>query len=183
MKRVILLGAESTGKTTMAKQLARHFNTHWVPEYGREHWENKVAGLSMNDTLPSWSSDEFIHIAKEQQRREDLAARTANRFLICDTNAFATGTWHERYYQQRDERVDQIGANSKADLYLITAPDVPFVQDGFRDGERIREWMDSRFMEQLRHGRVPWKRIEGPYAGRLAQAIEEIETVLKRPAS
>ncbi len=181
VKRVVLIGAESTGKTTLAQQLANHYQTQWAPEYGREHWEHKVAGLSMNDPLPGWTSEEFVHIAEEQQRREEAAARIANGLLFCDTNAFATGTWHERYYQRRDERVDRIGMRSKADLYLIAAPDVPFVQDGFRDGEKIRDWMDQRFMEQLQQGSTPWHRIDGPFDSRLGKAIAAVENVVYKP--
>lgn len=180
VKRIVFIGAESTGKSTLAEKMARYYSTEWVQEYGREHWERKVAGLSLNETLPSWSSDEFVHIAEEQQRRENAAARIANRILICDTNAFATGTWHERYYRFRDERVDLIGAKSKVDLYLITAPDVPFVQDGFRDGEKIRNWMDQRFMEQLAQGTTAWVRIDGPYASRLDSAIAAVKEHLRR---
>lgn len=119
IKRVVLVGAESTGKTTLAQQLADHFQTVWVPEYGREHWEEKVSGLTSSEASPRWSSEEFIHIAQEQQRREDLAARQSNRILVCDTNAFATGTWYERYFHARHPLVDSIGQQSKADLYLI----------------------------------------------------------------
>ena len=90
VKRVVVIGAESTGKTTLARQLAEHFDTVWVPEFGREHWERKIAGLRVTDPPPSWSSDEFVEIATEQQRRENAAARVANRVLFCDTNAFAT---------------------------------------------------------------------------------------------
>ncbi|QDU87798.1 Trifunctional NAD biosynthesis/regulator protein NadR [Pirellulimonas nuda] len=176
--RVVLIGAESTGKTTLAQQLAERFGTTWVPEYGREHWEKKVAGLSMSDPLPSWSQEEFVHIAAEQQAREDRLAREANRVLFCDTNAFATGTWFQRYYRSRDARVDAIGAAAKADLYLLTAPDVPFVQDGFRDGERIRDWMHEAFRDQLANGPTPWRLIEGPYAARLAAAESAVEALL-----
>jgi NadR type nicotinamide-nucleotide adenylyltransferase len=170
VRRVVLIGAESTGKTTLAQQLAERFDTLWVPEYGREHWERKLAGRSLGDPPPSWTHQEFVDIAREQQAREDRAARTANRVLICDTNAFATGTWHERYYQARDARVDAIGARDRAHLYLLAAPDVPFVQDGFRDGEHIRSWMHERFEAQLAHGSVPWHVIDGPYPRRLEAA-------------
>lgn len=176
--RVVLVGAESTGKTTLAQALAAHYHTECVLEYGREHWERKVAGLSMSDPLPAWSSDEFVHIAAEQQRREDAAARRACGPLFCDTNAMATGTWHERYYQRRDPRVDAIGAAARAHLYLLTAPDVPFVQDGFRDGETIRGWMHQRFAEQLAAGPTPWRELRGPHAARWPQAVAAVDDLL-----
>jgi HTH-type transcriptional regulator, transcriptional repressor of NAD biosynthesis genes len=182
VRRVVIIGAESTGKTTLAAHLARRLQTVWVPEYGREHWENKVAGLTMDDPPPSWTPEEFVHIAQEQQRRENLAARDANRVLICDTNAFATGTWHERYRGGRDARVDAIGAADKVDLYLLTAPDVPFVQDGFRDGEKIRKWMHGRFLEQLKGGPTPLVVLEGNYSARDKRAEAALREVLGRAA-
>jgi NadR type nicotinamide-nucleotide adenylyltransferase len=180
---VVLVGAESTGKTTLAQQLADHFQTVWVPEYGREHWERKVSGLTGSEASPSWSAEEFIHIAQEQQRREDLSARQCNRILFCDTNAFATGTWYERYFHTRNALVDSIGQQSKADLYLLTAPDVPFVQDGFRDGQHIRNWMHDRFAEQLTnlYQRDPAVRIVqicGAFEQRLATAIASVDRML-----
>ncbi len=180
VRRVVLIGAESTGKTTLAEQLAKRFDTNWVPEYGRQHWEQKVAGLTSSDPSPSWSRDEFVHIATEQQTRENQLARQANRVLICDTNAFATGTWYERYFQSRDARVDAIGAVDKVDLYLLTAPDVPFVQDGFRDGERIRDWMHERFREQLASGPTPWRLIVGSYAARFEAAEAYVAAMISK---
>jgi HTH-type transcriptional regulator, transcriptional repressor of NAD biosynthesis genes len=183
VRRIVLIGAESTGKTTLARLLAERFQTCWVPEYGREHWERKVHGLAMDGPLPSWSHEEFVHIATEQQARENLAAKTANRVLICDTNAFATGTWHERYYGSRSLAVDAIGREAKADLYLLTASDVPFVQDGFRDGEHIRHWMHERFLDQLSHGSVRWELLSGNHAQRLEAASAAVEAVLRKTES
>lgn len=161
VKRVVVIGAESCGKTTLAQHLANTFKTNWVPEYGREHWEKKVAGLKMTDPLPGWTPEEFVHIATEQQRRENLGARSANKVLVCDTNATATGTWYERYYGSRSAEVDAIGAKDRVDLYLLCAADVPFVQDGFRDGEKIRQWMHGRFAEELAKTGVPTVLIDG----------------------
>ncbi|QEH34466.1 Trifunctional NAD biosynthesis/regulator protein NadR [Aquisphaera giovannonii] len=181
VRRVVLVGAESTGKTTLAQRLAVHYHTAWVPEYGREHWEKKVAGLPMDGPTPAWTREEFVHIATEQRAREEALARVADRVLICDTNAFATGTWFERYEHHRDPEVDAIGARDRADLYLLAAPDVPFVQDGFRDGERIRGWMHDRFLEQLMAGGVPCRVLEGPFEGREAGAIAAIDGLLREP--
>jgi HTH-type transcriptional regulator, transcriptional repressor of NAD biosynthesis genes len=179
VKRVVLIGAESTGKTTLCEQLARHYHTCWVPEYGREHWERKIAGLQVTDSI-SWNHEEFRYIAAEQQRLENEAARIANRVLICDTNAFATGTWHERYYGTRDAETDTIGACDKVDLYLLTAVDIPFVQDGVRDGEKIRPWMHDRFAELLAAGPTPWVLIQGRYAARFPAAVRAIDALLGR---
>lgn len=179
VKRVVLIGAESTGKTMLCQQLAAHYRTVWVPEYGREHWERKMADQHLaGGEIPAWTNAEFIHIAEEQQRRENEAAARANRVLICDTNAFATGTWYERYSGKRHAQVDAIGAKDKVDLYLVPSPDVPFVQDGVRDGEMIRDWMHARFVELVSASGVPFLVISGPWEGRLKQAIAAIDLLL-----
>ncbi len=179
VRRIVLIGAESTGKTTLASLLARHYETLWVPEYGREHWEAKVAGLTMDEPLPRWTDDEFIHIAQTQQQREDLAARNANRVLICDTNAFATGTWFERYQGRRHPQIDAIGRTDTVHLYLLTEPDFPFVQDGVRDGEKIRGWMHDYFAKQLAALEVPTVRLHGPIDLRLAAATQAIDQQIR----
>ncbi len=181
VKRVVLIGAESTGKTTLAAALAEQFNTNWVPEYGREYWEKKVAGLSMTGPLPAFTSDEFVHIAAEQQRRENLAARSANRVLLADTNAFATGTWHERYKGSRSAEVDAIGRRDRVDLYLLAEPDFPFVQDGFRDGEAIRMGMHANFAKQLDAGSVRVLRISGSPEERMSRATQAVSELLAEP--
>ena len=172
MPRAVLVGAESTGKTTLAAELAGHFHTAWVPEYGREYWEAKAADWATSE--PAWSSAEFAHIAAEQQRRESAAARSADRVLICDTNAFATGTWHERYLGARSAEVDAIGAADRADLYLLADVDAPFVQDGWRDGEAHRAWMHRRLLDQLTAGPTPLAILSGGWAERRATAIAAV---------
>jgi NadR type nicotinamide-nucleotide adenylyltransferase len=181
VRRVAVIGAESTGKTVLSQLLSDCYSTDWVPEFGREHWEAKVKGLTIDSPPPSWSHEEFVEIAREQQRRENFAARTANRVLICDTNAFATGTWHERYFGTRHQDVDAIGTTDIVDLYLLAAPDVPFVQDGFRDGEHIRHWMHDRFLAQLERGNVPFVEIRGTYQERLTSAITAVKQLLNNP--
>lgn len=173
--RVVLIGAESTGKTTLAAALARRFETTWVPEYGREYWQRKLAAPGAFET--TWTTDEFVHIAAEQQRRENAAARDCGRVLICDTNATAAGTWHERYLGHRSGDVDAIGARDVADLYLLCGVSgAPFVQDGWRDGESIRAAMHARFLERLGGQRVAL--IGGNWAERETAAIERVERLL-----
>ncbi|HEX8117062.1 MAG TPA: AAA family ATPase [Pyrinomonadaceae bacterium] len=173
--RVCVVGAESTGKTTLAEDLARHFETVWVPEYGREYSERKLALEGGYDFRP----EEFAHIAARQCELEEEAARRANRVLICDTDAFTTGVWHRRYMGARSPEVEAIAARQRRpDLYILTDIATPFEQDGTRDGEHVREWMHQIFVEELRAQGRPYKSVGGARGERLGQAVGYIEELL-----
>lgn len=173
-KRVCVIGAESTGTTTLARALAEYYETAWVPEYGRAYTQVKYRDGWVQD----WTTDEFIHIAAEQCRQEDEAARHANRLLLLDTDAFATAIWHERYLGRRDPAVDAIAASQRPDLYIVTGADIPFVQDGIRDGERIRSWMHGRFVEALRQDDRPFVVVTGSHEARMRAAVAAIEAYI-----
>jgi NadR type nicotinamide-nucleotide adenylyltransferase len=172
MTRVVIIGAESTGKTTLAIALADHYQTTWVPEFGRLYTEARRPRGEL------WRSDEFTFIATEQVRMEDALERVANRVLICDTDAFATAIWHERYLGQPSPDVLVVAAGRRYDLYILTDVDTPFVPDDIRDGESIRGWMHKRFQDELSRMGVPVLVLSGPHEQRLAAAITRIDTLL-----
>jgi HTH-type transcriptional repressor of NAD biosynthesis genes len=173
-KRIIVVGAESTGTTTLAQALAQHYRTVWVPEYGREYSEQR---LRQRGDAP-WSTEEFTHIALEQNRRENAAARMANRLLIGDTDAFATTLWHRRYMGAVSEEVERAAAAMRPrDLYLLTGDEIPFVQDGLRDGETIRHDMHGWFAEALARQSVPHLLVRGPHLSRFATAVQLIDAL------
>lgn len=172
-KRVCVLGAESTGTTTLAGDLAAALRTEWVTEYGREYSARKLA-----DGDCVWRTEEFVEIAREQWRREDAAACRANRVLICDTNAFATVLWHRRYMGWDSGVVADVAREARCDLYLLTGDEIPFVQDGLRDGEHLRHQMHGWFEEALRGQSVPWKLVRGPREERLREALEWVKRLL-----
>lgn len=175
--RVCLVGAESTGKSTLAASLAAHYGTVWVREYGREYSEEKLR----REGAYRWTSEEFTHIAAMQCRREDEAAGRSNRVLISDTDAFTTGIWHRRYLNERSADVDAIAAaHQRPDLYLLTRVDIPFVQDGTRDGEQIRGWMHDVFVEELTREQRPFKIVSGSQQERFRQAVSHIDDLLRR---
>ncbi|MBL8211133.1 MAG: AAA family ATPase [Bryobacterales bacterium] len=176
-RRVCVLGAESTGSTTLARALAAHFHTAWVPEVGRLYSEGKwtTADASL------WTTPEFTCIAETQNRLEDQLARLANRILICDTNSFATRLWHQRYTGALSPEADALAAGRRYDLYLLTAPDIPFVQDGLRDGEHIRHAMHQRFVEELDRLNTDWLLLTGTHEQRMATAIPACQALLTRP--
>jgi HTH-type transcriptional regulator, transcriptional repressor of NAD biosynthesis genes len=173
-KRVCILGAESTGTTTLATMLAETLNTNWVPEYGREY-----SAIKQSRGENEWNLAEFIHIAEEQTRRENLAAREANRVVILDTNAFATTLWHRRYRGYDAIELERIAANGKCDLYLLTGDEIPFVQDGLRDGEAIRHTMHEWFVSALTNQTVPWKLLRGSEEERLSVALDAINNLFR----
>lgn len=175
VRRICLVGAESTGKTTLAEALANYYNTAWVPEYGRDYSYIKVE----RGDFDTWTSAEFVQIAQEQCLREDAAARQANRVLICDTDAFATSIWHVRYMGTRQPAVEAIAAPRRYDLYLLPSVDIPFVQDGVRDGEHIRHWMHGYFEEELKRLNKPYAAVNGTVEERVVQAAQLIDPLLQ----
>ena len=109
----------------------------------------------------------------------NLAARACERILVCDTDAFATSVWHERYLSERSPAVERIAEDrrrpgTKIDLYLLTGVGIPFVQDGYRDGEHIRDWMHRRFLERLTETGRPFLVVSGTREERLGVALEAV---------
>jgi NadR type nicotinamide-nucleotide adenylyltransferase len=173
-KRVCVVGAESTGTTTLSRALAKHYQTTWAPEYGRFYTEGK---LQANNTGSSWYTHEFEHIADLQNKAEDELARSCNKLLICDTNAFATELWHERYMGGMSTRVRKLTRKNYA-LYIVTGDEIPFEQDGMRDGEHIRHDMHKRFIEELKKRNLPYILVTGTVEQRLSTSVKRISATL-----
>ncbi len=174
-KRICVVGAESTGTTTLSKELAKHYKTTWAPEYGRFYTEGK---LLANKQGGRWYSHEFTVIADLQNKTEDELARYCNKILICDTNAFATELWHERYMSTMSQTVKKLAAKNKYDLYILTGDEIPFEQDGMRDGEHIRHDMHQRFIEELNRQKVPHIVVRGSVNERTALCTASIDKLL-----
>ncbi|MEV6579243.1 AAA family ATPase [Streptomyces sp. NPDC051582] len=191
-RRIVVLGAESTGTTTLSRALAAHYRarggvwaaTGWVAEYGRTYSEEKLAAARAADPAATWedvsfTAAEFPVIARRQDAEEERAARAGSPVLICDTDSFATGIWHERYTGGRSEEVEKIAALTHRDLYLLTDhADVPFEDDGLRDGEHLRPWMTDRFRAELTDTGRRFLVVRGDREARLAQAVEAVDALL-----
>jgi HTH-type transcriptional repressor of NAD biosynthesis genes len=157
----VITGAESTGPTTLAAALAERLGTVWVPEVGR--------AVSEARGIPAvWTDEDFAMIARRQQRDEDRLARVSGPVLVCDTDALATCLWQERYMGRSTGQVEAIAASRGYALSVLTSDDIPFVQDGLRDGEHLRGWMTSRFRSRLR---APWIEVSGSVDSRVEQVL------------
>jgi len=166
--RLVLAGAESTGKTTLARTLAEHFGVPWVAEYGREYTEQKYRDGMLTD---AWEPEEFLLIAREQVRREDAAASTGPPFVVADTDAFVTRLWYERYLGAPPSAADWPHDHGRERIYLVPEPDVAFVADAIRDGEQFRRWMHERTLADLAALGREVHLLRGDYAARTGDAI------------
>ena len=175
-ERVVVLGAESTGTTTLAERLAADLGTQCVPEYGRLWSEIRPGGL-----FTPWRSDEFDLIVDRQIGWEDAARRRVPKpVLVCDTDALATTLWHERYVGPTPDHLVQRAAEHAPVAYVLTGDEIPFVQDGMRDGEHVRSGMQERFREVLAEQPVPWIEVRGSVEDRLVATTEFLGPLLGR---
>ncbi|MFY1672069.1 AAA family ATPase [Plantactinospora sp. WMMB334] len=182
VRRIVVVGAESTGTTTVARALAGHYRTRWVPEYGRELTAAKLARLRRTEPGATifdvrWERVDFETVVREQQAAEDAAARRSGPLLFCDTDARATAVWEERYLGSSSPRVR--AAARRPDLYLLTDHrGVPFSDDGLRDGAHLRGWMTERFRAVLAESGAPVIELTGPLPDRLGTAVRACDEVL-----
>ena len=171
--RVRLLGAESTGKTTLACALAAAYGTLWNPEYGRPYTE-----IGRDPQAP-WTSDEFTHIARITCWYEDFLAGYARDVLFCDTDAFTTAVFHEVYLATPATAFADLLGRSY-DLTIVCGLDVPWAHDGIREFEEQRASMHERYLEHARASGAPWLLVEGPPQQRLAGACTAVDRLLGR---
>ena len=171
--RVAILGTESTGKTTLAQQLAAAFDTTWVPEYGREYCEERDAR--------ELESDDFDAIGRGQILAEESGARSANRVLICDTDVRTTATWSDIILGTRSTWLSRAAAADDYSHALLLHADVPWVNDGMRVLRDERTRHTELLERELQATNQAFTRIHGPFEQRFQQAADVIETVLRMP--
>ena len=168
VKRVLITGAESTGKTTLARELAERFGTAWVPEYAREHLDAKPVAFSGPAGVVTLEDLETI--ARRQGEREDLDAREANRVLFCDTDASVTAIYADRYCGKIPPSITAEVARRRYDLALVTGLDVPFEADRQRDSAHLREDLHRRFRQTILDRQIPLVDLRGDPAAVLSSA-------------
>lgn len=176
LKRVCIIGTESTGKTTLTKLLAKHFQTSWVEEYGRTFCERELFG---DETLLRF--DDYGTIAAQRWIDEVAATKSANRVLLADTNALITNFYCKLYEGRTNPLVTEYEKLEDYDLILFLNDDVTWVADGLRinsDRSKTRPLLDAYltevkpdYMERIRY-------ISGTYQERFNLAVTLIEDLL-----
>lgn len=172
--KVVLFGPESTGKTTLSGQLARHYNTVWAPEFAREYLQNK-----WNNERKVCEQSDILPIAEGQIKLENDLAKKADKLLICDTDLLETKVYSEEYYGGFvDPKLDEAATENTYDIYFLTYIDTPWEADDLRDRPEQRLEMFTAFENALIKHKKPYVLLKGDKETRLKKAIEVIDKLI-----
>ena len=169
MIRVVLTGSESTGKSSLAWRLAKHYDADYVPEFVRGYAERKGGVLSFADHGP---------IARGQMAIEDEHLATGKPLLIQDTDLLSTAVYCEHYFGQCPKWIAEAAADRRPDLYLLCDIDIPWLPDGVRDRGHMRQEMQQLFRDAVAASGAPFAVITGLGEERVTRAIETIDALL-----
>lgn len=173
--KVVLFGPESTGKTTLSRQLARHYNTVWAPEFAREYLQKK-----WNNERKTCENSDILPIAVGQMDLENRLAKKADKLLICDTDLLETKVYSEEYYGGFvDPILDKAAIANSYDLYFLTYIDTPWEEDDLRDRPELRIEMFNAFEHALKKYHRPYILLQGNKETRLKTAIAAIDTLIQ----
>jgi len=161
MKKIAIIGPESTGKSTLTKGLAQYFDEPFLPEYGRKYLEENGSQYEKSDLLK---------ISKGMLQAEQEQAKNANQFLFCDTDLIMMKVWYEvKYGKCHPWVLNQLESNPY-DYYLLCAPDLPWQSDPLRENPNIREELFERYQKELEDYGFEYAVIAG-IEERLARAV------------
>jgi NadR type nicotinamide-nucleotide adenylyltransferase len=172
MNKIVVIGPESTGKSTLCAQLATHYETVWCPEYAREYLE--VHGKT-------YSYDDLLEIAKGQLTLEDeTLPKAANELLFIDTNMYVMQVWSEYVFQKCHQYIIDNIVERKYDLYLLCNNDLPWSFDELREypDEQPRKELYHYYRELMISQTTPWVDISGDHDERLKKAITAVDKII-----
>lgn len=173
MKKIVIIGPESTGKSTLSAQLAAHYKTVWCPEFAREYLLQHGTTYTYNDLL---------QIAKGQIALEDATGAVAkNNLYIIDTNMYVMKVWCEVVFNNCHTWILKQIAERPYDLYLLCDTDLPWVQDGLREypDPAMRQRLFKMYKDLLINSGTKWAIISGTPEDRLEKSINIIDTTFR----
>lgn len=169
MKKIAIIGPESTGKSTLTQQLALHYETAWCPEYARTY---------LNENGKDYTYDDLKNIAEGQLILEDnLLLDAANNLYFIDTEMYVMKVWCEYVFGKCHQLILDAIAERKYDLYLLCNIDLPWVADDLREypDEGPRQELYNIYKDILINQNTPWVNIGGNYEARFKTAIGAVE--------
>lgn len=170
IKKVAVIGPESTGKSELSQYLAGVFDTVWVPEYARAYLD-KLAG-------PYGPSD-LLNIARGQISLEDSLMPNAHRVLICDTDLYVIKIWSMFKYGDCHPQILEWMTARTYDLYLLTYIDIPWEADPYREHPDQREVLYQLYLNEMRSQPVPFEEVRGGRSARQKIAVDSVKRLLR----
>ena len=167
VKRIALIGPESTGKTTLCLQLAEHYKTVWVPEYAR---------MFMTKLKREYNYDDVVHCARVQMQTEDGMLKQANQFLFCDTELINFKIWFQDKFKKAPDWLEDEIAKRKYDLFLLASPDLPWAAERVRENPERRNYFFDLYKSGLEKRNFPFRIISGTGDSRLRLAVSFIDS-------
>ena len=171
IKKIAVVGPESTGKSTICIQLAEHYNTVWVPEYAREYCS------ALTDPC-TWQDE--INMFRGQLALEEKLLPQANNILICDTTFITVKIWSDYMFGRSPQEVIDELPKHPYELYLLMNIDLPWQEDPLRDFPDMREHFMDVWHKELRALDAEYHLISGSDSERLRNAIQIIDPYLQR---
>jgi HTH-type transcriptional regulator, transcriptional repressor of NAD biosynthesis genes len=167
VSNIVLLGAPSTGKTTLAARLAEAYGTVWMPEYGREYWEQHQQERRL-------SLAQLVEIAEGHLLREEALLGQAKRYLFTDTNALTTAMFSLAYHGAIAPRLAELAqqAHTRYDLIIVCDSDIPYDDTWDRSGDADRQVFQKQIIADLRVRKLPFALVSGDLVARLRQVGE-----------
>jgi NadR type nicotinamide-nucleotide adenylyltransferase len=164
MKKIVILGPECTGKSTLARQLATHYGTVWCPEFAREY---------LHEHGTHYSYDDLLHIAKGQLDLQDRLEAKAKDFYFIDTDMYVMKVWSEMAFNNCSTWILRQIATRNCDFYLLCDVDLPWVQDGLREypDPLMRAQLFKMYKDLMINSSTPWAVISGTSGERLETAV------------
>ncbi len=171
IKKIVVIGPESTGKSTLSEALAKELGTVWVPEYARSYLENLGH---------SYEEPDLLTIAEGQLQSEDSLLLQANKILICDTDLQVIKVWSEAKYGRCHPQVMQQIAERKYDLYILTDIDMPWQPDPLREhpAPEERKYFFNIYHDIVSNSNIPWVLVTGNEEERLVTATKAVSGLL-----
>jgi len=167
MIKIAIVGPESTGKSELAKDLAAHFETTWVPE---------VARTFLHTLNRPYNREDVERIARLQVEEEEKKEKEANEILFCDTTLLVVKIWMENAFGSCPDWILESVEIRKYDLYLLPDIDLPWQPDPLREHPNQREFFLNWYVRELNRMKVNWKLISGNGIFRLKAAIHQVES-------
>lgn len=181
LKKIVILGPESTGKSTLCTQLAEHYGTQWCPEYAREYLLTNGTDYSFDDLLTIAKGQLALEEKHTQQALDDMKTKPEQPYpLFIDTDMYVMKVWCEFVFEKCHRFILDEIVKREYDLYLLCNIDLPWVKDELREYPDLesREKLYNIYKDIMVNQQTPWVTISGDYDERLQTAIQAVDAIL-----